>query len=514
MAGRADLDRALADPNAYFRCLDRQEPGEENLSRARHDLVARNLNDYSAQALFDRPNLRSGISGGFTLSSSSEASLSYARPFILRSRWSPDDVFTGFQPRLLTPFVTVTTPLDKDKNVGRLFSDTDRPTRANADIPSGTRVRVGFDFLSYPMVSARLVKRRLHGDERADQIHEQAGLIDERRSFAARRRVVDVLYTARQACYKHYGQTLPETDHQEFYDGYGAVRVPEAVNTIKKLPPVPAATPAAVAPINRADAYCRGNRLVDFLTATQTDATTRSGNTFVNAPLAASYLDAFWGAGTGVLPQWGWGASFEYGTRDFTFRQADPISYTAQDAVTGRTIVELNRAGEFAVSDTKEHPFGTVRAYGLFNVGALAGTRLTDILLVGSGEYSWQHLFRPGTEGLTTCPNMAATINCSVANVDAPQQVDGFTLALETRVRFRDIPFLQSLSLAPRYSHRLDDGAQTIDIPVYLQNDTNGLGTAGVRFRHSWGGRDLLGNRDLAASEFSLFFVPIKFSGP
>lgn len=496
MASRADLDRALADPNSHFRCLRLPE-------EAGRALAARSFNDSAAQPLVDRPNLRAGISGTITLGNTSEASLSYALPIILRERISyrdPDTgsvTFLGFNPRTLTLSLVVTTPLDKDSGTGRLFSDTERFTRANRDIPSGTRIRAGIDFLVFPTVSARRVGTG------ADT--------DLARSFEAQRRVVDILHAARQACVRHHGGSLPANDAARFHRRYGSVHIPQRSSVESIAQP---ANPL-VGPV---DERCTGDNLLQFLMATRVDAAGEPENSFVDPTLPARYLESFWGASAGVLPRWGWGASFEYGTRDFTFEQARSINYADPDPIrAGRVRVSFDPAQGFAPpNDDAGRANWTVRGYYLRNVGGWQQLRLSDILLVGSVEHSDLYRFRPRTEAVTICPANpgGVQIQCRAFNVDAPVQFDSTTLALEARLRLGGVPFLQNLNLAPRYSHRLDDGAQTIDIPLYLQNDASGFGTAGIRFRHSWGGRDLLGNDELKASDISLFFVPIRFSGP
>lgn len=415
----------------------------------------------------------------------------------------------SFIPQLGTISVGVFTPLQA--GAGALFSDTDRDRfdRANRDIPSGTRVRLAFDFLSYPRV----------GRENA------------------RRRVVDVLYAAREVCQRHYAAPSV-TSRDAFYGRYDTSASAVVHRTIPAAPPdLPSAPTSVQRELRQAqvDALCSGDELARFIVSQRSDSSTPSGGTLSYPDLAKSFLGAFWDAGPLQLPTWGWGLSTELGTTDFAYRQAiAPITLVPDTAAAdagfpGRVSINVDPTSGFRAPVTDSHNFWTIRGYGLFSLFRKpAGSSTPEwffpgVTLVGSAEYSGGYGFRPGTTNLSICPAQPVdpvtalprnvSVRCGNFNVDAPVEIDGFTLAAEARFRFLNVPLIRTLSFAPRYSHRLDDGAQVFDLPVYLQNDANGFGSAGLRFRHRWGGTDLLGNPDFSASEIAVFFVPLRFNG-
>jgi hypothetical protein len=501
----ATLDEAIIDPNEFFDRL-----GAGDIVR---QVSAERLNDRVSQPIFDRPNLPSGISAALTLGNSKEASVNYSHPIILR-----DDYPNGYKPEVLTISVGLFTPLNS--GVGTLLDDTDRNrlARANRDIPTGTRIRLGFDFLSFP------------------KIENNETIVVTRRD-TARRRVVDVLYAAREICLKHYA-TPSATPAITFYAPYDTSPPPPyeesvpAVTTALSTPASPQEVEARKAEVN---GLCSGDNLARFIVGQQDDATSPSGAILINPELAQNFLGAFWNAGSKQLPAWGAGLSVELGTTDFAFRQSiNPITLipdtVAADAgFPDRVSASIDPSAGFLASETDSRNSWTVRGYGLFSLQReTPETRTPEwfvpgITLVGSAEYTSNYSSRPGTTKLSICPAQPVdpltmqprnvSIQCGTFDVDAPVETESFTLAAEARFRFLNIPVIRTLSFAPRYSHRLDDGAQAFDFPIYLQNDANGLGSAGLRYRHRWGGRDLLGNPDFSASEVSVFFVPLRFNG-
>ena len=509
LVDKSSLDAALEDPNGFF--------GRLSASDLPYRLYAEGLVNRASQPIFDRPNLPTGISAALALGNTSEASVNYSHPIILRK---PDSE-GGFAPRVANVSVGVFTPLSS--GVGTLLSDTDRGrfNRSNRDVPTGTRVRVGFDFLSYPNVRNR-----------------EEGVDVAQRNTAARR-VVDVLYAAKEACLRHYAS--PSTTSREaFYEIYETEAPENPANLIARAvsplstPPTAEETEARKQEI---EGLCSGDQLVRFTVGLRADSTTPSGTALINPELARKFLGAFWDPDPNQLPEWGWGISGEIGTADFTFRQAvNPIALVpdtsaAEAGFPDRVSVSVDPSGGFMPTMTESHNVWTVRGYGLFSLNAgNEATRASTpawyfpgVTFLGSAEYSGGYEFRPGTTGLTICPAQPVdpitmqitnvSTRCADFNVDAPIGTDGFTLAAEARFRFLNVPLIRTLSVAPRYSYRLDDGAQVVDIPVYLQNDKEGAGSAGIRLRHRWGGRDLLGNSDFTASEISVFFVPLRFNG-
>lgn len=503
------LDKALADPNTFFEKLGASGLGPQ--------VSAEELNDRASQPIFDRPNLPAGISAALTLGNSSEASINYSYPIVLRKRTS---LRGDYRPQIGTFSGSVFTPLSS--GVGTLFSDTDRNRlkRANADIPSGTRLRLAFDFLSYPVIK--------NEELRVDGVSRNT----------ARRRVLDVLYAGREICLKQYAApsaTPASTFYEPFKTTPPPTDIPRSIPTVMtklSTPPTPEELNARKVEVEN---LCSGDNLARFIVGQQADPTSPSGAALINPELAKNFLGAFWNAGANQLPDWGWGISADLGTTDFTYRQSiNPITLVPDTAAADagfpdRVTARIDPAAGFSAAETDSQNTWTVRGYGLFSLFNRSPRTRTPrwffpgLTLVGSAEYASSYSFRPGTTNLSICPPQPIdpvtlepsnfSVRCRNFNVDAPVETDGFTLATEARFRFLNVPLVNTLSFAPRYSHRLDDGAQTFDLPIYLQNDAKGFGSAGLRFRRSWGGRDLFGNPDFSASEISVFFVPLRFNG-
>ncbi len=512
LADATSLDQALYNPNDFFEKL-------YDASKAR-GVAARILNNNASQPIFDRPNLPSGLSAALSLGNASEASINYSYPITLRKVLNSQ---SEFRPQLATFSASITTPIQS--RVGTLLSDTAeaRYTRANLDVPTGTRIRLGFDFLSYPSISNR-------------QIFDSSGMLDATRSFAARRRVVDVIYPARDACFKHY-RASSDASRDRFYSLYDLMPPITRQNSLPPLRTGNSASPTTgelTARQQEVEDLCSNDKLLEFIVAEQADSTTVSGTALMSPNLARSFLSAFWNAAPTQLPSWGWGLSGEFGTTDFAYRQANSISLVpdaeaAAGGFPGRFNLSVNPAAGFGAPATESRDSWTLRGYGLFSLFRATPERATPawffpgITFVGSAEYASAYSFRPGTRDLTICPPqpedpitaeaLNVNVRCRTFNVDAPTKVDGTTFAAEARFRFLNVPLIRTLSIAPRYSYRVDDGAQIIDLPVYLQNDANGFGSAGLRFRHRWGGVDLLGNADFKSSELTVFFVPLRFDG-
>jgi hypothetical protein len=91
-------------------------------------------------------------------------------------------------------------------------------------------------------------------------------------------------------------------------------------------------------------------------------------------------------------------------------------------------------------------------------------------LLVGSAAYQSSLEYRPGTAEQTICGGETGAIfvRCSVTNIDRPYRRDGIILAGELRTQFNNVPVLGVLGLGPRYSIRLEDDRNQIDVPIYL----------------------------------------------
>lgn len=512
------LDQALNSPNDYFK-----ELGASSVAK---DAAVRALNNSVSQPIFDRPNLPAGLSAALTLGNSSEASINFSYPVFLRKAPIPNGPVrpeqAQFRPQIGTFSASITTPLQS--GAGTLFTDTARGRfeRSSSDIPSGTRLRLGFDFLSFP----KIFNKPVPGSD------GKPGPL----SYAARRRVVDVLFAANEACLRHYG--APSTSSRDtFYAAYDAPPPVTAESTLLPLstilsdPPIPGQREARESEVK---SLCSGDNLTKFIVGQRRDSTTPSGNALINPALARNFLGAFWNSAPLELPIWGWGLSGEIGTTDFAYQQANSLSLAADNDAAeagfpGRFNLSVDPAAGFGSPQTDSRNFWTLRGYGLFSLFRSTPKDKTPtwffpgITLVGSAEYASSYSFRPGTDGLTICPAqdvdpltmepLNVSVRCRAFNVDAPVRADGATLAGEARFRFLNVPLLNTLSFAPRYSYRLDDGAQIIDVPIYLQNDANGFGSAGIRFRHRWGGIDLLGNSDFKASEIAIFFVPLRFNG-
>lgn len=475
---RDDLDQAFSDPRTLPECIPVRVRGgggarpEERLAQT------------IQQPIPDRPNIAPGLSTTLQFASSTQATVTYTHPVFLRSRFvdttaAAGERFLGFRPQLLTISGGLTVPVSSGESV--LLGITERTNRDDADILPGTTIRLAADFMSF---------RRF----------------DRANSFL---RTVNFLYAAMKTCVKATtGATeIPQT---EFYARYGFRRANDRweLSPNYRLP-------------EERSRPCTGANLIDFILATEDDPATSTGTRFVRGALASEYQATFWNETPTAIPIWGWGVSVQYGTSDFKYSQG-VVNLVPSATDPTRVVARLDTNSPLAAERTDGEDDWLIQGYASrflptrdLNMLPPHGMYSQGILFVGSASYRSTHQFRPGVTGLTICPTAPAGViaRCSVVNVDRPYIREGFTLSGEARLQFNNVPVIGVLGFAPRYSYRLADDRQIIDVPIYLSANSSGFGSAGFRFRHSWDGLDLLGNSERPNTELLVFVTALNFRG-
>ena len=487
MNSGADMAAAFADPRNLPDCIPRPSANRGTAripaftgaaqgtpSSAQGQAAA--LASAVSQPLPDRPNLAPGIAATLEFSNKGRASVTYTHPVRYRNVATRQGDFHSFRPQLLTLSGGVSVPLTDGE--GRLFGITERDDREDADIFSGAAVRLGVDFVSFRPI------------ERLPSFVRAGGF----------------LHRAHQQCASATG--VEPMEEGRFLERYGLERIDGnwafAANA--------AATPAQA---------CTGDALTAFIFEVEPDPARRDSERFKRPQLAAEYQAMFWTEPASAVPHFGWGLSAEYGTSDFRYSPGS-ISLVPTAADPTRVQARLDPTVPLGPSRTDTEDDWRIQAYGsLFvqtgNPALTSRISTQGVMFLASAAYLSSHSFRPGTSNLVLCAQPAPGAlftTCPTVNVERPFQRDGITLYGEARTQFVNVPVLRVLGLAPRYSIALDDSRQVLDLPIYLSADATGIGSSGVRVRHSWDGEDLLGNPERANTELSIFFsTPIRFRG-
>jgi hypothetical protein len=498
LSNMAEVDHAFLNPSALPRCI---QPVAGSVAPAlpQGPPEAGYDADSAAQLAVsspNRPRITPGISTVLEFANRGRANVTLTHPIIYRTiryRERPPEghagnEFLGFRPQLLTISAGLSVPIVKDES--NFLSLARRPDAADIDVLSGTTVRLGVDFFNF-----------------RDNNREQSIV-----------RLARFLWRARRACTTERARELPPgpaMTQDQFFGLYGLVRTATGHDEWKS-----GGTPAADA--NR-DA-CSGMSLVNFVLETESDG--QGGSQFKRAAFAADYQATFWEEPQAAIPHWGLGGSIEYGTTDFRYRQGS-LLIGPNSATPPRLTLALDRTMPLAAQQTETQDDWRIQAYGAFFISNSHARRppigrmyTPGVMLVGAASYLSAHQFRPGAADVSVCPLPGQanpndlSIGCSSVNIDRPYFRDGITLSGELRTQFFNVPVLRILGFAPRYSHRLSDGRQSFELPVYLMPNAAGWGSAGIRYRRQWDGTDLLGNPEITTSEISVFLSgAINFRG-
>jgi hypothetical protein len=244
------------------------------------------------------------------------------------------------------------------------------------------------------------------------------------------------------------------------------------------------------------------------------DESLTSGNKLKRPKLAADYWGLFWDDGDNVTPEWGGGVSYEHVWNKIKVSQATLVPDPTKP---DKLVLIPDRGFPLVSGDPVEEEDSTLQAYisrfvrtrtnwfqkprGLYTDGVMG-------LVSIAREVRWEYR-QSDLEGFSYCPVPAPGAlfgSCTSVNIDRPYRRSAYSLGAEARTKFEHVPIINVLGLAPKFSWRLSDDHKTIDAPLYLTADDKGVATSGVRFTHSWDGRDLLGNALDKEWEVSFFF--------
>ncbi len=493
MANAEDLNQALLIPSALSECVRPPEgTTEPALARAARQAERERVSDIDNPAP-DRPRIAPGISTTLEFANRGRASVTYTHPVhyrsvvyeeIPRGRFGRGpqltDRFIEFRPQLMTISAGLNVPIVKD--VSNFVSVERREDRSDIDVLSGTTLRLGFDFFSFRT-------------------------LDREQSLT---RLVQFLWRARAACARDRG--IQAGNETAFFARYGLRRRLAHRDDWTS-------EGAVVQPAN--GDRCSGADLIGYVLELEHDG--QGGSRFKRAPFATEYQAAFWEEPRTAIPRWGFGASIEYGTTDFKYRQGS-LLIGPDMSDPPRITLSLDRTMPLAESQTDTEDDWKIQVYGAFFIPfphadrpPIGRPHNPGVMLVGSATYLSAHQFRTGAGDVSFCPPVAAgalSTGCTTINIDRPYIRDGITLSGELRTQFFNVPVIRVLGFAPRYGHRLADGRQELDLPVYLSPNTDGWGSAGIRYRRQWDGIDLLGNPEPTRSEISVFLTgAINFRG-
>jgi hypothetical protein len=446
------IGRALADSTAFARCYtltDASRPDYVGTFGTRNRLLPGD--DMTAQP--GRPLQASGIVPQLEFGNSGRASITATVPLRIAPlcRSGCDAGGARYTRHALSAVGSFKTDL-KD-GVGTFLDRREREGRSDLDYLPGTSVKLGFDYLRYS---------RGDGSTTTKDI---AGLMT---------RAVEACRLARHTASVSTGQ------------------------------------PDATA--------CEPEAIVDWIFAVKDDPSTPSGKAFRNAALADELRVLLAGSPAKELPSWGFGASLSASNTDYTFRQG--VLSEAIDPATGMRsllldtatpllpeIVDGNRdyLAEAHLFIYKELDRDTPTFAPIWNI--------PGIMFVPQFTYKSEWGYRPGTKK-SICSGGGTTVNvvtCKDVQVDRPYRRGLSTFSTELRMKIEQIPVLGQIGLAPRIAYTFDDGATVYDLPIYF-SDAKGEMSAGIRYRHVEGGRDLLGNREIDYDQVSIFFTPLKFN--
>ena len=485
----ATIDRALTSETVKFR-----------------DSISRQLADSIAQSLPERANLQPGFTAAVSLSNSSRASMSYSLP--VRLDRDADDrkngLFEWQSPSVLALNASLSVPIDKGE--ARLASAAGDKLKA----ASGFSVKVGLDFSLFSRQNRPVVYRRA-----ANVLFEamEACLKDKKSTNNFK-----TTEEAKELFFKHYGLT-PEYLAGNYRGRFGAEI---SADTLKKAKDkededtLPSAANAQAALDAKFEPKCTGSELVRWILEVERDESQTSGLKRKRPDLSDKFWQLFWDDGGEYSPNWGAGVSFEHSWTDYKYRQAT-LNLVPDSRDPSKVVLEPNTGVPLAAPN--EHP----RRAGLAAEAYLsffktfwknpfmtpAGPYSRGMMGLFSVAYREGYEFRDGTENYTYCetPKPGEQFGtCSTLNIDAPYHRTGFELAAELRTQFTNVPLVKLVGLAPKYTYRLKDGAQSIDLPIFLTADDKGVGQSGVRVLHTWNGEDLLGNNLTGQWKVAFFF--------
>lgn len=486
MADTVDYDIAFRKPSGLSGCVPPLAEGQKTPLAGSTGAEA--LAKATASQVPGRPNPLPGISAALQFSGggSSKAQVTYSHPVIYRKiGWGKDkdgqDYFWQ-RPQLLSLSATLGVPATKGENP--LLSRTANANR-DLDVPGGTTVKFAVDFMSF----ARQDRSIAYG------------------------RMAEFLHKAHKTCMEKRkgGDAVKDSI---FFAHYGLTARPQGIGWQYADPRAPEARPDEPPRDERTDraetSLCRGADLINFVLETKKDPTAISGAAFERPELAATYQALFWEDSKTAIPDWGVGASVEYGTTDFRFRQAQlAIGPNADGRIVALPDLSVPLANERKLTedDWRMQVYGAYMIRTLDHYAPRSGIYSEGVMFVGAASYYSSFEYRPGVTDFTLCPAPAPgalLVRCSTINVDRPYLRDEFSLSGELRTQFNNVPVLKVLGFAPRLTWRLSDDRKQIDVPIYL-SATGIFGSAGFRVRHTWDGLDLLGNRDDAKTELSVF---------
>lgn len=490
MHSEADMNQAFLDP---YKCRP-DEKSENDGSREaqqakRIRTVTRTIpKDQQLEDALSPANLPgrviqpAGLNAALDLAQSDRASISYTRNFAFRiKRTKANKVDFDYQrPQLLKLTGTVSTPISNGRN--RLIDLTNDPR-----FSSGTSFKAAVDFQNF---------RKEYRED----------------AFA---RAARFLYKAMGACLADrtkkepsVGKKITEADLVRHFKGR----------------PIPAFDKG-----DETAGVCQADRLINWIFERKVVERRHLGDppdygrtttekVLKNPDLAKEYVSIFWSAPTDKpIPQLGWGLSAEYSSTDFTHF---PGVFTVTDE--GRSLDRSVPLGD-KVKNTFDQ--WTLEGYGStfiktreFDPAPSEKLYADGIMLLGAVTYQKLWDIPKDAKNVEICADNSnpdiVLGQCSALNVDGPRQREGFTLSLEGRVQFNNVPLVKLVGLAPRYSYRLDDGFQKLDLPLYLTANDKGIGTTGIVLSGTWGGENLIGEELDSDFGISLFYsLPLNFNG-
>ena len=84
---------------------------------------------------------------------------------------------------------------------------------------------------------------------------------------------------------------------------------------------------------------------------------------------------------------------------------------------------------------------------------------------------------------------------CTTLNIARPVRKDSFVLGAELRQGIEPFWIVPPVLLAPRLTHDFSSRENGLVVPLYFATDLTGTFTGGLRFAHTWGGRNADGSQ-------------------
>lgn len=420
----------------------------------------------AASVVAGRPLQPSGLSPKVEVSKGANASLGVSVPFYGRTEakelcLSDKGCGPGYRSNVTLPSIELTAPLSGGEGLlfRRTFKDDAEEDEDLSDFQSGLGLKLGIDFLRFRGVHYASVEESL-------------------RSF--------LNDTAIPECRAYFAEQAER----------GPLKPPNAADV------------------------CSPERIVDWLLELKQDNTTAAGHVHARkAELVTQLHNAMWRAGEKDIPRLGLGGSVKFSFDDYKYR-------IAQSSVLGLnkdgdTIVMPVPGSGFVDAKARDHSRDAfeVELHGLIYQNIEHPSRRRTRLFAVPGllyvpQVTWkrEYAFAEGTEAEACVIDPATPADeCGKVRYEAPRKRENTELSLEVRGSFVNVPYLDKIGFAPKFSYNLDQSAHVFDMPVYVVSDNKFA--SGIRIRHSDGFDDLLGNSIDPKLEVSLFFAALNFKG-